>query len=171
MPSPALIVLLPANISPNQLKPNASDSILWNSSYFSFTAFLIVLLTPVISEPDSSTDLTIFIISFTYPFKIINIVLSDPNIFLWIAASGAAAAAFNPNCIKTLLANGLSEFPSKDNPVFSNVPKTLPENPSDCPNLCNWVFDNFLLADEPFIKALRSFETCVLVYVESYSHY
>ena len=94
MPSPALIVLLPANISPNQLTPNASDNILWNSSYFSFAAFLIVLLTPVISEPDSSTDLTIFIISFIYPFKVINIVLSDPNIFLWIAASGAAAATF-----------------------------------------------------------------------------
>ena len=27
----------------------------------------------------------------------------------------------------------------------------------------HWVFDNFLLADEPFPKALRSHETCVLV--------
>ena len=30
-------------------------------------------------------------------------------------------------------------------------------NPSDCLILCNWVFDNFILADEPFAKALRIF--------------
>ena len=29
--------------------------------------------------------------------------------------------------------------------------------------LCKWVFDNFILADEPFAKALRNFETCVLI--------
>ena len=33
----------------------------------------------------------------------------------------------------------------------------------DCPILCKWVFDNFILADEPFEKTLRSLETCVLV--------
>ena len=62
-----------------------------------------------------------------------------------------------------LLANGLNTFPIKDNPVFCNFPKSLPKNPPDCTNLCNWVVDNFILADEPFAKALRSFETCVLV--------
>ena len=36
-------------------------------------------------------------------------------------------------------------------------------NPPDCPILCNWVFDNSYLADEPFAKALESFETCVLI--------
>ena len=30
---------------------------------------------------------------------------------------------------------------------------------------CNWVFDNFILADEPFAKALRSFE---IIYKENY---
>ena len=34
----------------------------------------------------------------------------DSNIFLWIAASIADAAAVNPNGIKTLLANGLRTF-------------------------------------------------------------
>ena len=29
--------------------------------------------------------------------------------------------------------------------------------------LCNWVFDNFILAEELFAKALQIFETCVLV--------
>ena len=62
-----------------------------------------------------------------------------------------------------LLANGLSIFFIKENPVFSNGPKSLPTNPPDCPILCNLVFDNFYLADEPFAKALQSFETCVLV--------
>ena len=49
----------------------------------------------------------------------------------------AAAAAVNPNDIKTFLANVLSTFSIKGNPVFSNGPKSLPENPPDCPMLCN----------------------------------
>ena len=48
-------------------------------------------------------------------------------------------------------------------PFFSNGPKSLPRNPPDYPILCNWVFNNFVLADELFAKALRSLETCVLV--------
>ena len=49
-----------------------------------------------------------------------------------------------------LLANGLSEFPIKGNPVFNNGSISLPKNPPDCSVLSNWVFDNFILADEPF---------------------
>ena len=49
----------------------------------------------------------------------------------------------------------------KDNPVFRNGSKSLPRNCPDCPILCNSVFDNFVLADKPFAKPLRSFETCV----------
>ena len=30
--------------------------------------------------------------------------------------------------------------------------------------LGNWVFENFVLADKPFTKALWIFETCVSVY-------
>ena len=67
--------------------------------------------------------------------------------FLWIAASAAYAAAVNPNGIKTLFANGLSTFPIKGNPVFSIGSKSLPKNPPDWPILCNWVFNNFILAD------------------------
>ena len=49
--------------------------------------------------------------------------------FSWVAASAAAAAAtVNSNGIETLLAN--------DNPLFSNGPKSSPENPPDCPILC-----------------------------------
>ena len=57
--------------------------------------------------------------------EIINMVLPDPNIFLRIAASVAAAAAVNPSGIKVLLANGLSIFPIKGNPAFSNGPESL----------------------------------------------
>ena len=96
---------------------------------------------PFINKPDSSSDLTIFI--FIPSFKI-NVVVPDPNIFIWIAASVFDAAALNPNVIKMLLANGLSTFHIKGNPVFRNGPKSLPKNPPDCTILCNWAFDSFM---------------------------
>ena len=68
--------------------------------------------------------------------------------------SVADATTVNPNVIKTLLASGLSIFPIKGNPVFSNGPKSLPKNPPDYPILCNNVFDNFILVDELFKKSL-----------------
>ena len=89
--------------------------------------------------------------------------MPDPNIFLLIAVSVADAAAVNLNGIKTLLANVLSTFPIKDNPGFSNGPESLPKNLRDSPILCNWVFDNFIWAEEFFAKTLWNFETCVLV--------
>ena len=49
-------------------------------------------------------------------------------------------AAVIPKDIKTILSNGLSILPIKSNPVFSNGPKGLLKNPSDCPILCNRVF-------------------------------
>ena len=119
-------------------------------------------MTPFISKPNFSRDLTVFIRSFIPQFKIMNVVLPDLNIFLWIDASVTDTAADNPNGIKTLLSNGLSTFLTIGDPVFSNGPKSLPKNPSDCPILCNWVFESFISADEPFKKALQIFETCVL---------
>ena len=90
--------------------------------------------------------------------------MPDPNILLWIAAYVvAAAAAVNPNGIKKPTANGSSIFPIKGNSVLGTGPKSLPQKPPDWPISCNWVFDDFVLADKPFEKALRSFETCVLV--------
>ena len=78
--------------------------------------------------------------------------MPDPNIFLWIAASVADAAAVNHNGIKTLLANGLSTFPIKSNPVFNNGPRSLPKNPPGCPTLCNWVFNNIYITCKSFAK-------------------
>ena len=102
-------------------------------------------------------------ISFISSWEIISFVKPDPNIFLSVVGSVIAAAAGNPNGVKTFLANDLSTFPIKGNPFFSNGPKRLPKDPPDCTILCNWVFDNFILAEELFWKSLRSFETFVLV--------
>ena len=95
--------------------------------------------------------------------EIITVVNPDPTIFWWIATSVADAYAINTNGIKTVLSNVLSRFPIKGNPVFSNGPKSLPKNPPDCPILYNWVFDSFILADEPFEKAFRSLKIYALV--------
>ena len=166
MPWPALVVPppwlvatapLPVDKFTNNLAPNVPTSILKNPSFCSFASFLIVPLTLLIYNPDSSRDLIIFMISFISLFEIINIVLPDSNIFLWIIAS-VADAAVNPNGIKMLLANGPSAFPIKGNLVFSNGPKKLPKNHADCPIFCSWVFDNFIFVDEPRLyKALKMF--------------
>ena len=50
---------------------------------------------------------------FISSLEIINAVKLDPNILLWIAASIADAATVNPNGTKTVLPNGLNEFPIK----------------------------------------------------------
>ena len=42
-------------------------------------------------------------------------------------------------------------------------PKSLPKNLSDWPILDNCDFENFVLPDEPFAKALRNLEFCVFV--------
>ena len=51
-----------------------------------------------------------------------------------------------------LLANGVSTFSINGTLIFSNGSKNIRKNPPDCPILCNWVFDSFILADEPFTK-------------------
>ena len=116
-------------------------------------------------------------ISFISSFEFLNIVVREaksdgrqakskgrhpvPNIFLWIAASVADDATGNTNGIKNRLASGLSTFFNKGNPVFSNGPNSLPENPPHCPILCNWVFDHFILAGTLFPKALKRFDLCI----------
>ena len=54
------------------------------------------------------------------------------------------------NGIKMLLANGWSTSFIRGKPVFSNGPRRLARNSPDCPILDNWVFENFVLPDEPF---------------------
>ena len=102
-------------------------------------------------------------ITFISPFEITNVLTPDLNILVLIPTSFADATTVDINSTKTLLPNVLSWFPIKNNPAFSNGPTSLPRNHPDFPILCNWLFDNFILPEELFEKALRSFETCVLV--------
>ena len=69
--------------------------------------------------------------------QVINVVMPDPNIFLRTVASVADLADVNPNGIKTDSTNGFNTFFINGNPVYSNGPKTLSENPPDCVILCN----------------------------------
>ena len=58
--------------------------------------------------------------------------------------------------LKRVLANSLSPFSIKDNPAFSNGPKSLLRDPPDCTILCNSAFDDFTLAEELFAKFYKA---------------
>ena len=68
--------------------------------------------------------------------EIINVILHKAkskgspasNIFLWIPTTIANAITVNHNGIKTLLPNDLRTFNAKENSVFSNGPKSLPNS-------------------------------------------
>ena len=81
MPSPALIAPLPENRFPNKLAPKMPNNIPRSPPFYSFASFLIVSLTPFNNKTDSSSDLTIFIISFISSLEVINIVLPNPKHF------------------------------------------------------------------------------------------
>ena len=132
-----------------------------NLLFWIFASFLILLLTPFISKPEYLKDLTLFLISFISSSKIINVV-PDPKIFFGIAASFADATDVNPKGTKTLLANGLSTFLIKSKPGFINGPRNVLKSPPNYTIWDSWVFDSLILTVEPFAKALRISETCVL---------
>ena len=92
---PALITPLPVNIFPNKPAPNVPNNIPRNSPFCYYASFC----TPFNSKPESSRDLTIFIMSSISSFDIISVVVPESKIFLCIPASAAAAAAaaVNPN--------------------------------------------------------------------------
>ena len=76
-PSPALFTPLPASIFPNKLAPYVPR----NPPFCSFVSFPSVWVMPFFNRPESSKDLTIFIISAICSFKIISAVVPDPEIF------------------------------------------------------------------------------------------
>ena len=78
MSSPALITPFPVNALPNILAANVPNNIGRSPPFYSFASFLIISLILFISNHDSSSDLTIFIISSTSSFEIINYVVPDP---------------------------------------------------------------------------------------------
>ena len=107
-----------------------------NPYLFSFPLLLVVSLTPFINKPDSSRDLTMFIISIISLLEIANVVyfakseerVPDPKILFWIAVYVTDATVVNPNGSRTLLANGLSTPFNKGKPIFNNGPTSLPRN-------------------------------------------
>ena len=105
--SPALITPRPNYAFLNIQESNVPNKVGKNTTFCSFISFLLVSLIPFISNPDSSSNLTIIIISSIPSFEIVNAVVLD---FFWIAASVADAAAVNPNGFKALLAYGVSSF-------------------------------------------------------------
>ena len=101
---------------------------------------------------------------FTIPFiSLFQIASVDQKNFFRLAASVTYIAAVNPNGIKTLLTNGFSTFLIKSKPVFINGPRILAKNPPNFLIVDNQSFNNFILDDEPFAKALLNAETFALV--------
>ena len=68
----------------------------------------------------------------------------------------SAAAGVNFDGIKTPLAGLLSTFFIKAKAVFSNDQRSFPKSPPNCTILPSQVFNNLMLADELFAKALQS---------------
>ena len=96
----------------------------------SFVSFSIVSVAPFINKTVFLRDLSYFhdlILSFS-SLEIINVVISKKHL---LNTAAAAAAAVNPNGIKTLLANGCSTFFIKGKQVFSNGPRSPPRNLPD----------------------------------------
>ena len=80
-PSPPFTTPLTVNIYPNKLAPDLLNIIPRSSPFCYFALFLIILLIPFINQPDSSRDLTIFMISSISLSEIINAVMPDTKIF------------------------------------------------------------------------------------------
>ena len=85
---------------PNELAPNVPNNIPRNLHFCSFALFYIVSLTPSISNPESSRDLTILIMSSISSFDIFSVIVPRPKSFFYIPASGADAAVVDSNDIK-----------------------------------------------------------------------
>ena len=65
--------------------------------------------------------------SSVYSFEIINVVITDPEVFFWIAVSVADAAVVNPNGIT----ERFKYIFIKDKPLLSNGPRSFVRNPPD----------------------------------------
>ena len=101
-------------------------------------------------------------ISFISSFEMINAVVPEPRIFLWI--TGFAAASVNPNDTKTLLANDVSKFLINGKPGFSNDTWSRPRNSLDY-ILLEICFFWVIYSAEWLAEASWSLTTCLLVII------
>ena len=97
-PSPLSFTILPDNIFFNKLAANVLQIHVKNSTFCFFALFLNISVSTLISKTNFSRDLTIFTISFIH-FLVwkYQCILLEPNIFFWLAAFAADAAALNPD--------------------------------------------------------------------------
>ena len=130
--SSALIVPLAVNKYPYKLPPNVPNNIIGNPLLCSLTSFLFVSLTFINDKLEYSIGLTILIMSSISSFDIVNVVVSDPKIFLCIPASAAANAAANLNGINFFLAHWFNYIFINGNPVFNIGTRNLLRNPARC---------------------------------------
>ena len=132
---------------PSKEAPKVPRSIDRKPPLCSFASFLIVSLTPFNSTPESSRDLAIFKMSFISSFEIVKVIVPDPRIFLFIAASVDDAAAVRPS-----IPNGLITDFNKGNPDFNNGAKNHKNLPFYI--LVNCAFGNLISVDVWLAKAL-----------------
>ena len=94
--------------------------------------FVLLLLVPFIIKQNSPRNLTILIISSISSLNIINVVVLDLKILIWILASAADAAVVNSKGIEILLAYDLSTFFISGKSFFNYGPTGLPRNSPGC---------------------------------------
>ena len=100
---------LPVNRLFNKVVSKVPNNNPRNLPFSSFASFLMFSPTPFINDSDYSRELTIFMISFISSLEIINVVKPDPNMFLSIGPS-VAAAAVNPLWFKYIFYLRQSSF-------------------------------------------------------------
>ena len=115
--APKLVYRFPSKLAPNN---NMSKNIYLFDLRIVFNCFT------------SRRDLTIFMVSSISSFTIINVIVPEPIIILWVPSSASYAAVVNPNGMKTLLVHSLSTFSISCRLVFSNDPRILPRNAAEC---------------------------------------
>ena len=74
---------------------------------------------------ESSRAWTIFVIPFNSSFEVINFVVPEPCIFIWIPALIAEVAAVIPNVAKTFFAKGIATLINGLANLVNNDPKNL----------------------------------------------
>ena len=93
-------------------------------------------------------------------FNVTGAAFPYPKILFSTPAFKCNAAAVNPNCIKTFLANDLVTFFIYTKPVYIDGIRSLPRNLPGWMILNICLFYNFTLAGKLFVS--QTFKTCVL---------
>ena len=102
-----------------------------NSPFCFSASFSFFSLTPLISKPYFSGDLTILMMPSISLFEIHNRALSDSKIFfLFLTVSVAHAPEVDPMGTRVLLANFVIKFFINDKPVVIIGPRKLKNPPS-----------------------------------------